>query len=244
MTYSTELYHYGIKGQKWGVRRFQNADGSYTEAGKKRYGRFTLNPVDAYAQYQNYKVDKSFKKWKKGASNRDKAIELGKKANEAQRAYMADKSNKELKRAYKESNREYKKAYRKNTAYRKGTVRQEVGKDRASMYLTEAKRISKQLDRDPGNAELRKQYNQLMSKHDIERHRARNAQAVGEKRSRRIAAMKRAATMSVKAAAAAAVIGVGTKVANDHFDVNISSADVQSAINIGKKVMRMASYLY
>lgn len=32
-----ELYHHGIKGQKWGVRRFQNEDGSLTPAGKKRY---------------------------------------------------------------------------------------------------------------------------------------------------------------------------------------------------------------
>ena len=32
-----ELYHYGVKGQKWGVRRYQYADGSYTPAGKKRY---------------------------------------------------------------------------------------------------------------------------------------------------------------------------------------------------------------
>ena len=32
-----ELYHHGILGQKWGVRRYQNADGSYTDAGKKRY---------------------------------------------------------------------------------------------------------------------------------------------------------------------------------------------------------------
>ena len=32
-----ELYHHGIKGQKWGVRRFQNKDGSLTPAGKKRY---------------------------------------------------------------------------------------------------------------------------------------------------------------------------------------------------------------
>ncbi len=31
------LSHHGIKGMKWGVRRFQNEDGSYTEAGKKRY---------------------------------------------------------------------------------------------------------------------------------------------------------------------------------------------------------------
>lgn len=32
-----ELYHHGIKGQKWGVRRYQRKDGSLTAAGKKRY---------------------------------------------------------------------------------------------------------------------------------------------------------------------------------------------------------------
>lgn len=31
------LQHHGIKGQKWGVRRFQNKTGSLTSAGKKRY---------------------------------------------------------------------------------------------------------------------------------------------------------------------------------------------------------------
>jgi len=36
--YSDELYHHGIKGQKWGVRRFQNPDGSLTPAGRERYG--------------------------------------------------------------------------------------------------------------------------------------------------------------------------------------------------------------
>ena len=34
-----ELQHHGIKGMKWGVRRFQNKDGSLTPAGKKRYER-------------------------------------------------------------------------------------------------------------------------------------------------------------------------------------------------------------
>ena len=36
MKYANELYHHGIKGQKWGVRRFQNPDGSRTAAGRKR----------------------------------------------------------------------------------------------------------------------------------------------------------------------------------------------------------------
>lgn len=33
-----ELYHHGIRGQKWGIRRFQDESGSLTAAGKKRYG--------------------------------------------------------------------------------------------------------------------------------------------------------------------------------------------------------------
>lgn len=34
-----ELTHWGVKGMKWGVRRYQNKDGSLTPAGKKRYDR-------------------------------------------------------------------------------------------------------------------------------------------------------------------------------------------------------------
>ena len=35
-----ELYHHGVKGMKWGVRRYQNKDGSLTAAGKKRAAKY------------------------------------------------------------------------------------------------------------------------------------------------------------------------------------------------------------
>ena len=37
--FDDELYHHGIQGQKWGERRFQNEDGSWTPEGRERYGK-------------------------------------------------------------------------------------------------------------------------------------------------------------------------------------------------------------
>ena len=37
--YTEYLYHSGIQGMKWGIRRYQNPDGTWTEAGKARYGK-------------------------------------------------------------------------------------------------------------------------------------------------------------------------------------------------------------
>ena len=37
----TYIYHHGIKGMKWGIRRYQNKDGSLTSAGKKKYNNKT-----------------------------------------------------------------------------------------------------------------------------------------------------------------------------------------------------------
>ena len=40
-----ELYHFGVKGMKWGVRRYQNKDGSLSTAGKRKYG---VNSVEEW----------------------------------------------------------------------------------------------------------------------------------------------------------------------------------------------------
>lgn len=52
----SELYHHGILGQKWGIRRFQNRDGTLTAAGRRRYGRGGENPVDQFLTRQKEKI--------------------------------------------------------------------------------------------------------------------------------------------------------------------------------------------
>ena len=72
--YDPYLAHYGIKGMKWGVRRYQNSDGSLTKAGKRRqqkqakkYAKKVIrNWVDihnAAADVNDSKVDKLNKKY-------------------------------------------------------------------------------------------------------------------------------------------------------------------------------------
>ena len=71
-----ELYHHGIKGMRWGRRRFQNEDGTLTSAGKKRY---------------EGKVIKSYKKMGKaqGVADyyKDKADRIGKKYDDKAAEY-------------------------------------------------------------------------------------------------------------------------------------------------------------
>lgn len=85
--YSISLYHHGVKGQKWGVRRYQNTDGSLTQSGKERYRRYQNELVSytnrgreayqhsdsRYKEFLNqYKRSKAeVKKWKR-LRNRDR----------------------------------------------------------------------------------------------------------------------------------------------------------------------------
>lgn len=90
------LVHHGIKGQRWGIRRFQNADGSLTNAGKKRYAyreqdinkyttendsyKQTLAKRESELQDLN-KNGVNSKTWEKGYDNPD--FDLGKDTYDA-----------------------------------------------------------------------------------------------------------------------------------------------------------------
>ena len=73
------LQHYGIKGQKWGIRRFQNEDRTLTEAGKEEFdkkvkqGKFTNDPEirDIYAMER---IDKFEGRSKLGSNSVDESI--------------------------------------------------------------------------------------------------------------------------------------------------------------------------
>lgn len=63
---TSELYHHGIEGQRWGIRRYQNPDGSLTPAGMKRYNKMAKKDAKEYARAQMF--------YGEGAGNRRKLI--------------------------------------------------------------------------------------------------------------------------------------------------------------------------
>ena len=120
-----ELYHHGIKGQKWGVRRFQNPDGSLTEAGKSRY----YDVASSYDARYNYASEKYARKMEK------RAEKWQKKADEA-------KADKDLEWA---GSQEYaKKAQKKADRYKlKAEAQQKANEDR--LKLDSKMKTSKQV---------------------------------------------------------------------------------------------------
>lgn len=89
-----ELYHHGIKGMKWGVRRYQNSDGSLTAAGKKRYDRDTREN-DARKKENRIKIDgPDADRWVKEDLRRSKATIDGASSMINQAGRMLDKNYK------------------------------------------------------------------------------------------------------------------------------------------------------
>lgn len=67
LIHSDELYHWGILGMKWGVRRYQNPDGTLTELGKQHYGRKLGDSIK--------KIDKKYKSMSESAARISKALD-------------------------------------------------------------------------------------------------------------------------------------------------------------------------
>ena len=58
----TELYHWGIKGMRWGIRRFQNKDGSLTAEGEKRYGKSDNNALQKKKSTYRLRLEDKYRK--------------------------------------------------------------------------------------------------------------------------------------------------------------------------------------
>lgn len=105
------LMHFGIPGQKWGERRFQNEDGTLTPAGKVRYGsdtrgitrglnKFTKRYEKAYAKRQETLSDASeWDAWTKRLKRKGK--DTSKLEARLKKKYQAryDKNSDEMKRS-------------------------------------------------------------------------------------------------------------------------------------------------
>lgn len=136
-----EIKHHGIKGQKWGVRRYQNEDGSLTAKGKQRYGT-----KENFEKQYPEDVKRNVKATKKTVGAAEK-VATAKQQNrerakeERKREIKADREKQIREEAYKMSDKELRDVVnRLNMEERYTQVMRdreviEVGKSKAEKFM-------------------------------------------------------------------------------------------------------------
>ena len=101
---SLELYHHGIKGRKWGVRRYQNADGSLTDAGKKKYGKMSNDKLSKTLKKQ---VQKQRAEIHGGANRWMSYGDIGENSKKAIKKFREDHNKYRNSDAYKKAEKQF-----------------------------------------------------------------------------------------------------------------------------------------
>lgn len=161
---SDELYHHGIKGMRWGKRRYQNSDGSLTPAGKKRYSddnttnatnvakkkaaydaareRYSAAKIDARAKIAAY--SKTFEdgskvnNWfgDKGKAYNKKILETAKEATAADDKYRSAKKDlREARKEYKSENKKTNEGYVGNQNFADKFIFNKATRDTINSYM-------------------------------------------------------------------------------------------------------------
>ena len=172
MFVNNELYHHGIKGQRWGIRRWQNEDGTFNEAGKKRYfnssGSLSGNAHRALAKV--YDINDKF--YSKNGRNKTLAsMNAAARTVQLKKAELADKAYVDKRKA--KINDKYDKRLKKVEAERDKTLAaREANKAKlearwkqkeAAGKLSKEQVRYKQKDFDIGTKAVKKGYNKYAS---------------------------------------------------------------------------------